>query len=114
MIEGEDRISLRRLLPLAKEDSMNNLTSEKANGTFPETAEKIVASIHPRDSQTAQIPAQEDEQACFIWSDAGCLSETELSSWLEIEKQIDAKIHTLEEPVEQSGGAQSRASHKAA
>ena len=58
---------------------------------------------------------QEDEQACFTWSDAGCLSETELSSWLEIEKQVDAKMQTLEEPkIEQGEDAQSGASHKAA
>jgi hypothetical protein len=99
---------------LAKEYSMKKLTSEKANVTVPGTVGKVIAPTHPRDPENAQLAVQGEEQACFSW-DTGYLSETELSSWLETEKQIDAKMHTLEEPeLKQSDDAPSRDRHKAA
>ena len=94
---------------------MNKLPSEKANATVPGTVEKIDAPAHPENQEKAHILAKGEEQGYFIWSDAGCLSETELSGWLETEKQIDAKMHCLEEPeIEQTEDAPSRVSHKAA
>jgi len=94
---------------------MNKLTSEKTTVTVPGTVEKVAAPTHPRDSENAQIALQGEEQACFSWSGPACFSETELSSWVETEKQIDAKMQTLEEPeIKQSEGAPSRNRHKAA